>query len=94
MLDGAPVGISGPRSWAISGTRTRCAACGGCTSRPGGRNRHLLALLHDHSASVLVAGSLLLHGKTVRKMLPWVERLTYRSRKLPASFPAAAAQED
>jgi len=35
---------------------------------------------------LLVAGSLLLHGKTVRKMLPWVERLTYRSRKLPASF--------
>ena len=28
----------------------------------------------------LVAGSLLLHGKTVRKLLPLIERLTYRSR--------------
>jgi len=32
---------------------------------------------------VLVAGSLLLHGRTVRRMLPMVERLTYLS-KLPA----------
>jgi radical SAM protein with 4Fe4S-binding SPASM domain len=31
---------------------------------------------------VLVAGSLMLHGKTVRRMLPLVERLTYLS-KLP-----------
>jgi radical SAM protein with 4Fe4S-binding SPASM domain len=31
---------------------------------------------------LLVAGSLLLHGKTVRKLLPWVERLVYVS-KLP-----------
>lgn len=31
----------------------------------------------------LVAGSLLLHGKTVRNLLPLVERLTYLS-KLPA----------
>ena len=30
----------------------------------------------------LVAGSLLLHGKTVRRMLPLVERLTYLA-KLP-----------
>ncbi len=33
----------------------------------------------------LVAGSLLLHGRTVRKLLPWVERLTYR-RKLPTAL--------
>ena len=33
----------------------------------------------------LVAGSLLLHGKTVRKLLPLVERLTYFS-KLPGSL--------
>lgn len=33
----------------------------------------------------LVAGSLLLHGKTVRKLLPWVERLTYFS-KLPRAL--------
>ena len=31
---------------------------------------------------LLVAGSLLLHGRTVRRMLPWIERLTYFS-KLP-----------
>jgi hypothetical protein len=31
---------------------------------------------------VLVAGSLLLHGKTVRRLLPLVERLTYLA-KLP-----------
>ena len=30
----------------------------------------------------LVAGSLMLHGRTVRKLLPWVERLVYFS-KLP-----------
>lgn len=31
---------------------------------------------------VLVAGSLLLHGATVRRLLPWIERLTYFA-KLP-----------
>ncbi len=36
-------------------------------------------------SSLLVAGSLLLHGRTVRKLLPWVERLVYFS-KLPRSF--------
>ena len=34
---------------------------------------------------VLVAGSLLLHGKTVRRLLPVVERLTYLS-KLPRAL--------
>jgi hypothetical protein len=29
---------------------------------------------------LLVAGSLLLHGKTVRRALPWIERLVYGSR--------------
>jgi radical SAM protein with 4Fe4S-binding SPASM domain len=29
---------------------------------------------------LLVAGSLLLHGKTVRRLVPWVERLAYFSR--------------
>ena len=33
----------------------------------------------------LVAGSLVLHGKTVRRMLRWVERLTYLS-KLPGKL--------
>ena len=34
---------------------------------------------------LLVAGSLILHGKTVRKFLPWVERLVYFS-KLPSTL--------
>jgi radical SAM protein with 4Fe4S-binding SPASM domain len=34
---------------------------------------------------LLVAGSLLLHGRTVRRMLPWVERMVYFS-KLPRSL--------
>ena len=34
---------------------------------------------------VLVAGSLLLHGRTVRRLLPVVERLTYFS-KLPSKL--------
>lgn len=34
---------------------------------------------------VLVAGSLLLHGKTVRRMLPWMERMVYLA-KLPARW--------
>ena len=33
-------------------------------------------------SGALVVGSLLLHGRTVRKLLPWVERLVYFS-KLP-----------
>jgi len=33
----------------------------------------------------LVAGSLMLHGRTVRKLLPWVERLVYFS-KLPRTL--------
>jgi hypothetical protein len=33
----------------------------------------------------LVAGSLILHGKTVRRLLPWIERLTYFS-KLPKTL--------
>ena len=34
---------------------------------------------------LLVAGSLILHGRTVRKLVPWVERLVYFS-KLPKSL--------
>ena len=34
---------------------------------------------------VLVAGSLIFHGSTVRRLLPWIERLTYLAR-LPKSF--------
>ncbi|MBV6430553.1 MAG: Coenzyme PQQ synthesis protein E [Bryobacteraceae bacterium] len=46
---------------------------------------------------ILVAGSLLLHGETVRKLLPLIERLTYL-RKLPARLLAppkpASRKED
>lgn len=38
---------------------------------------------------LLVAGSLIFHGDTVRKLLPWVERLTYLS-KLPKRLLAPA----
>jgi hypothetical protein len=41
---------------------------------------------------VLVAGSLLLHGKWVRRALPLVERLVY-SRKLPKRLLAAPHKE-
>jgi radical SAM protein with 4Fe4S-binding SPASM domain len=34
---------------------------------------------------LLVAGSLVLHGRTVRRLLPWIERLAYFSR-LPAKL--------
>ncbi len=34
---------------------------------------------------LLVAGSLMLHGRTVRRLLPWIERLAYFSR-LPAKL--------
>ena len=34
---------------------------------------------------LLVAGSLLLHGKTVRRLLPWMERMVYLS-KLPRTL--------
>ena len=54
-------------------------------TRPRRRNRYLRALLHHHPAPRLVAGSLLLHGKTVRRLLPVVERLTYLS-KLPRAL--------
>ncbi|MBI3210188.1 MAG: radical SAM protein [Candidatus Solibacter usitatus] len=51
---------------------------------------------------VLVAGSLLLHAETVRKLLPLVERLTYLSKlpkrllspPKPVARPVAASQEE
>jgi len=35
--------------------------------------------------SLLVAGSLIFHGKTVRRFLPWIERMVYLS-KLPRAL--------
>jgi hypothetical protein len=42
---------------------------------------------------VLVAGSLILHGRTVRRLLPLVERLAYYSR-LPARLLRPAGRMD
>ena len=86
MLDGAPVGNIGNQSMPrifngapmqelrrkhVAGRAGEIDMCSRCcTSIP-----------HP----VLVAGSLLLHGETVRKMLPLVERLVYLS-KLPKKW--------
>jgi radical SAM protein with 4Fe4S-binding SPASM domain len=86
MLDGAPLGNIGAKSldeiWNgeemqqmrrrhVEGKAGEIDICARCcTTIP-------------HPA--LVAGSLLLHGKTVRRMLPLIERLTYFS-KLPKSL--------
>ena len=77
MLDGEPVGRIGETVWCRSGIRTRCAACAGCTP-PAAPEKSTSARAADHhSAPALVAASLLLHGRTVRRLLPWVERLIY-----------------
>jgi radical SAM protein with 4Fe4S-binding SPASM domain len=83
MLDGAPVGNIGERSlvsiW---------------NSKPMQELRHLHATGRGGEVDMcsrccttiphpaLVTGSLILHGRTVRRLLPLVERLTYLS-KLP-----------
>ena len=95
-LDGGPVGNIGteslPEIWNsnamqrmrelhVTGRAGEIDVCAGCcTTIPSG---------------ALVAGSLLLHGRTVRKLLPLVERLVYYS-KLPRSLltpPKKAAAE-
>jgi hypothetical protein len=87
MLDGAPVGNIGTEElgdiWnSDEMRRMRRLHVAGRAGEIDICSRCCTTIPHP----LLVAGSLLLHGKTVRKMLPWVERLTYRSRKLPASF--------
>lgn len=86
MLDGEPVGnlavsslteiFNSPRMQEyrrlhIAGRAGEIAMCARCCT----------TIPHP----VLVAGSLLLHGETVRKILPVIERLTYLS-KLPSRF--------
>ncbi|MBM3728134.1 MAG: radical SAM protein [Acidobacteria bacterium] len=81
MLDGAPVGNIGHESLAaiwnsdamrrmrrlhVAGRAGEIDICSKCRT----------TIPHP----VLVAGSLLLHGSTVRRLLPWVERLTYLAR--------------
>ena len=86
MLDGRPVGNVGaqalPEIWNsdemqrmrrlhASGRAGEIAICSRCCT----------TIPHP----LLVAGSLLLHGRTVRRFLPWVERMVYLS-KLPRSL--------
>jgi radical SAM protein with 4Fe4S-binding SPASM domain len=86
MLDGRPVGNIGEQSleqiWnsrAIhdmrrlhtAGRANEIDVCARCTT----------TIPHP----LLVLGSLLLHGRTVRRLLPWVERLVYFS-KLPQNL--------
>jgi len=88
MLDGAPVGNIGTEELGRYLELGRDAPHRAVARRgPGGEIDICFALAaRPFRIRCLVAGSLLLHGKRCAKMLPWVERLTYRSRKLPASF--------
>ncbi|HLJ47935.1 MAG TPA: radical SAM/SPASM domain-containing protein [Bryobacteraceae bacterium] len=81
MLDGAPLGNIGSQSleeiWnSDEMRRMRSLHVAGRGGEIGICSRCCTTIPHP----VLVAGSLLLHGKTVRKLLPWVERLVYVSR--------------
>ena len=86
MLDGRPVGNVGaqtlPEIWNseemqrmrrlhVQGRAGEIAVCARCCT----------TIPHP----LLVAGSLLLHGRTVRRMLPWIERMIYFS-KLPRAL--------
>ncbi|MDP8981455.1 MAG: radical SAM protein [Acidobacteriota bacterium] len=87
MLDGAPVGNIGTEEmgeiWnSDEMRRMRRLHSAGRPGEIGICSRCCTTIPHP----LLVTGSMLLPGKTVRKMLPWVERLTYVSKKLPARF--------
>jgi len=86
MLDGSPIGNIGTqpleeiwngapmrrlREMHVSGRAGEIDMCARCCT----------TIPHP----LLVAGSLLFHGSTVRRLLPWVERLTYLAR-LPKSL--------
>ncbi len=86
MLDGQPVGHIGDQSLAAiwnspemermrglhgTGRAGEIDICGKCRT----------AIPHP----LLVAGSLIFHGKTVRKFLPWIEKLAYW-RRLPVTL--------
>ncbi|MDP3000606.1 MAG: radical SAM protein [Bryobacterales bacterium] len=84
MLDGKPVGRIGESSlvqiWnSDEMRRMRRLHAAGRSGEIGVCSRCLTTIPHP----LLVAASLLLHGRTVRRLLPWVERLIYLSR-LPA----------
>jgi radical SAM protein with 4Fe4S-binding SPASM domain len=80
MLDGAPVGNIGQRPLARIWNsdemqRMRKLHAARRSGEIGICSRCCTTIPHP----LLVAGSLLLHGKWVRRALPWIERLTYRS---------------
>lgn len=86
MLDGAPVGNVSERPldeiWNSDELRQmRRLHAEGRAGEIGICSRCCTTIPHP----VLVAGSLLLHGKWVRRALPVIERLTYRA-KLPTSL--------
>ncbi|MBY0373449.1 MAG: SPASM domain-containing protein, partial [Bryobacteraceae bacterium] len=80
MLDGAPVGNVGRQSMneVFNGApmqELRRLHAAGRAAEIDMCARCRTVIPHP----ILVAGSLLLHGETVRKLLPWVERLVYYS---------------
>lgn len=83
MLDGEPVGRIGEQTLVqiFDGEKMRRLRELHTTGRAGEIDmcRRCCTVI-PHPA--LVAGSLLLHGNTVRRLLPWVERLVYLA-KLP-----------
>jgi len=86
MLDGSPVGHIGLESideiWnSREMQRMRALHVTGRAGEIDICSRCCIAIPHP----VLVAGSLMLHGKTVRRLVPWVERLAYFS-KLPRNL--------
>jgi radical SAM protein with 4Fe4S-binding SPASM domain len=95
MLDGAPLGNIGSQEltsiWnSDEMQRMRRLHANGRGGEVDVCSRCCTTIPHP----ALVMGSLLLHGKTVRRLVPWVERLTYLS-KLPRrllSPPTAAAK--
>jgi len=83
MLDGRPVGNvaaqSLPEIWnSQEMQRMRSSHAEGRAGEIAICSRCCTTIPHP----LLVAGSLLLHGRTVRRLLPWVERMVYFS-KLP-----------
>ena len=83
MLDGGPVGNVGaqPLPEIFNGAemqRMRTLHAQGRAGEIGICSRCYTSIPHP----VLAAGSLLFHGKTVRRFLPWIERLIHLS-KLP-----------
>jgi radical SAM protein with 4Fe4S-binding SPASM domain len=81
MLDGAPLGNLARESiesiWNSDAMRSmRQLHRAGRSSEIDICSRCVITIPHP----LLVTGSLLLHGKTVRKILPWVERMVYLSR--------------